>query len=122
MFPSRTLTHPTLRYLVAHFAWVAEAAAVVLVGLVDTLVTAWRVIAICVRVATLGIEKLPMLKTYTVSDLLGDNWYTELQNVPVTCRSFVEWEAVFTFFAGQLTRDNICPFLRYVQPVPWLYR
>lgn len=111
-----------LRYLIAHSAFLAELAALLLVGLVDTLSIAWDIFVVVVRIVTLGFKKLPYLKTYTVSELLGGNWHEELQLIPVTCTKFVEWQEVFGFFAGQLTRDNLCPFLRYIEPIPWLYR
>ena len=111
-----------LRYLIAHSAFLAEGAALLLFGLVDTLSIAWNVFATVVAIVTLGIKELPYLKVYTVDGLLGGNWYEELQLIPVTCMKFLDWQEVFGFFAGQLTRDNLCPFLRYVEPVPWLYR
>ena len=49
-------------------------------------------------------------------------WLSEVRDIPTECAKYEDWQEVVGFFIGQLTKDNLCVFLRYIEPVPWLYR
>lgn len=53
-------------------------------------------------------------------DIVG-SWIDVVTSIPKTCRQFVTWQDEVFFFARLLTYDNLCPVVRYVYPVPWLY-
>ena len=49
-------------------------------------------------------------------------WLKEVRDIPTECAKYTDWQEVTGFFLGQLTKNNVCVFLRYIEPVPWLYR
>ena len=52
---------------------------------------------------------------------LWGSWLEEVRDIPTECAKYTDWQEVVAFFLGQLTKNNVCVFLRYLEPVPWLF-
>jgi hypothetical protein len=84
----------------------------------DIFATVYDVVAKVVN--TFG-GNLKLLKPWPSQDkFFGGNFIDEVNAAGTTCQNFSNWESVFSFYAGQATGGSLCPFLRYISPVPWL--
>ncbi len=109
--------------------WLAINAPVVVIAIFETLSVifgvikiAWDIIGGVVTVVTLGIAQLPFLNPFPdQNSFFGGNWINEVNDAKNVCGAFDDWQSVFAFYMGQLTGSTLCPFLRYLTPVPWLY-
>jgi hypothetical protein len=84
----------------------------------DIFATVYDVVA---RVVNIFGGNLKLLKPWPSQDkFFGGNFIDEVNDAGTTCQNFSNWESVFSFYAGQATGGSLCPFLRYISPVPWL--
>ena len=137
------------RWFVVHFSIVAEACAYIIHIVFVAAKFVFDIIrGIMCALSWLGVSCPPHGKSATQSQIMGSDkggpWWEHLQDVPTTCKAYdtppvrtffggfcmqdscsrcryTEWQEVFGFFSGQFTKNNVCVFLRYVEPVDWLY-
>lgn len=65
---------------------------------------------------------MPILDPFLAEEeFFGGPWYKDAVNAKTLCAPFDDWQSVFGFYMGQATSVTLCPFLRYLTPVPWLY-
>lgn len=53
-------------------------------------------------------------------DVVG-RWIDTVLAIPKTCTRFVTWQDEILWFARLSTHNTLCPVVRYVYPIPWLY-
>ena len=78
-------------------------------------------VADAILVLTFGLVHIKPLPFVDATKAFDGEWYNRLANVGTECADYTDWQKVVGFFLGQLTRDNVCVFLRYIEPVPWLW-
>lgn len=110
-----------IRWFIVHSTTLAEVVVGILLILFEAIRIGWDIIAAAICGLTLGAHCPKYLPVTTKDGLFGGDWYEEVKKVPETCVDYTEWQTVFGYFVGQLTKGNVCVFLRYVEPVGWLY-
>ena len=48
-------------------------------------------------------------------------WIVTVKHIPKTCRQFMTWQAELFYFIRLGTHSTLCPVVRYLYPIPWLY-
>jgi hypothetical protein len=84
----------------------------------DIFATVYDAVAGFLDIFGAGLKPLKMWPSQ--DEFFGGNFIDEVNDAPRVCRNFSSWEPVFSFYMGQATGGSICPFLRYISPVPWL--
>ena len=57
---------------------------------------------------------------YKSRDIVG-SWIDKAEAIPHVCNEFDSWQLEMGFLLKALTHDTLCPVVRYVYPVKWLY-
>ena len=139
------------RWFVVHFSFVAEACAFIIEGVFKVAKVVFDIIRaiLCWLPSWLCHSCCPPHATKaSKAQIMGSDysgpWWEHLQDVPTKCKAYdtppvrtffggfcmqdscsrcryTDWQEVFGFFSGQFTKNNVCVFLRYVEPVDWLY-
>ncbi len=110
-----------LRWMAMHIPFVIIEMYEVFKVLFGIVKIAWDGISLAVRIVTLGAIRLPYMNPFAERDkFFGGNFIDEVKDSGTVCKEFNSWERVFSFYAGQATGGSLCPFLRYISPVPWL--
>lgn len=95
---------------------------------VTLFISAVMVIIDCISILFKIVSAIPFVSAYLPNIPLVDpttvltgTWREEIAHIDETCKNYVNWQEVTGFFLGQLTKNNVCVFLRYIEPVPWLF-
>lgn len=109
------------RLLLAEAGGIIAAFASALVPILTLSIDAFDIIDGVINFLTAGIAHLPTFPLLDPTAFFKDGWVDRISNVETECVKFTTWQETLGFFLGQLTKDNLCVFLRYIEPVPWLY-